>query len=90
MDNYLYVNESSLNTLQYLLYKFLNSTQELTKLLQQGDTSAIHQMGTASQTLTPIGVRMTITVITVIPIFLVYPFMQKYFAKGIMLGAVKG
>ncbi len=90
MDNYLYVNESSLNTLQYLLYKFLNSTQDLTKLLQQGDTSAIHQMGTASQTLTPIGVRMTITVITVIPIFLVYPFMQKYFAKGIMLGAVKG
>lgn len=90
MDNYLYVSESSLNTLQYLLYKFLNSTQELTKLLQQGDSSAIHQMGTASQMLTPIGVRMTITVITVIPIFLVYPFMQKYFAKGIMLGAVKG
>ena len=47
-------------------------------------------MGAASQLLTPMGVRMTITVITVIPIFLVYPFMQKYFSKGIMLGAVKG
>lgn len=90
MDNYLYVSESSLNTLQYLLYKFLNSTQELTKLLQQGDTSAMQQMGTSAQMLTPLGVRMTITVITVLPIFLVYPFMQKYFAKGIMLGAVKG
>ena len=90
MDNYLYVSKTSLNTLQYLLYKFLNSTQELTKMLQQGDTSAIHQMGSASQLLTPMGVRMTITVITVIPIFMVYPFMQKYFSKGIMLGAVKG
>ena len=90
MDNYLYVSDTSLNTLQYLLYKFLNSTQELTKMLQQNDTSAIHQMGAASQLLTPMRVRMTITVITVIPIFLVYPFMQKYFSKAIMLGAVKG
>lgn len=90
MDNYLYVSDTSLNTLQYLLYKFLNSTQELAKMLQQGDTSAMNQMGTANQALTPMGVRMTITVITVIPIFCVYPFMQKYFAKGIMIGAVKG
>lgn len=90
MDNYLYVSDSSLNTLQYLLYKFLNSTQELAKMLQQGDANAMQQMGTASQTITPMGVRMTITVITVVPIFCVYPFMQKYFAKGIMIGAVKG
>lgn len=90
MDNYLYVSNPKLNTLQYVLYKFLNSTQELAKLLQQGDASAMHQVQSASQTVTPMGVRMTITVITVIPIFCVYPFMQKYFAKGIMLGAVKG
>jgi putative aldouronate transport system permease protein len=91
MDNYLYVSKSSLNTLQYLLYKFLNSTQELTKMLQQGDTSAIHQMEAVTrEILTPMGVRMTITVITILPIFLVYPFMQKYFSKGIMIGAVKG
>lgn len=89
MDNYLYVSDAKLNTLQYLLYKFLNSTQELAKLLQQGDANAMQQMGQASQTLTPMGVRMTITIITIIPIFCVYPFMQKYFAKGLMMGAVK-
>lgn len=89
MDNYLYVSDDRLNTLQYLLYKFLNSTDELRKLLQQGSSNAMQQMQNQPQLLTPMGVRMTITIVTVLPIFCVYPFMQKYFTKGIMLGAVK-
>lgn len=40
--------------------------------------------------LTPRGVRMTVTMVTVIPILCVYPFMQRYLIKGIMIGAVKG
>ncbi len=37
------------------------------------------------------GIRMTITVLASLPIFALYPFMQKYFSKkGIMVGAVKG
>ena len=35
------------------------------------------------------GIRMTITVLASLPIFALYPFMQKYFSKGIMMGAVK-
>jgi len=40
--------------------------------------------------ITPDSIKMAITVITILPIIFVYPFFQKYFVKGIMLGAVKG
>ena len=39
--------------------------------------------------LTPQSLKMAITVLTILPILLVYPFVQKYFMKGLLLGAIK-
>jgi putative aldouronate transport system permease protein len=39
---------------------------------------------------TPNSVRMTITMVVTLPIIFVYPFLQRYFVKGIMMGAIKG
>jgi putative aldouronate transport system permease protein len=42
------------------------------------------------QRITPKGVRMAMAVVTMFPIMLIYPFFQKYFVKGVMIGAIKG
>ncbi|MFQ9797607.1 MAG: hypothetical protein ACLR23_00265 [Clostridia bacterium] len=40
-------------------------------------------------TVTPEAVKAAQVVITTIPIILIYPFLQKYFIKGVMIGAIK-
>ena len=66
----------------------------LVEILNQYQTGATtsQQMaqGKTGVTVTPDSIRMAATMVATIPIILVYPFIQKYFVKGIMLGAVKG
>ena len=73
-----------MTTLQYMLYNSLNQAERLSQLLAEGKNL------NSDQLLTPKGVRMTVTMITVIPVLCIYPFLQRYFVKGIMIGAVKG
>lgn len=86
-DNYIYANKNdSIQTLQYLLYQYLNQAQQMADQVK----SAHGAVSAASSTISTKGIRMTITVLASLPIFVVYPFMQRFFTKGIMLGAVKG
>jgi len=90
-DNHLYNQANdALTVLQYKLWKLLNEAKALTDLLKSGQASSADMEAAAKQALSPKGVRITITMVSVIPIFCVYPFMQRYFIKGIMIGAVKG
>ena len=88
-DNHIYTRGTeNLTTLQYLLYNYLNEAQRLAEQIKNSvNSGGISQM---VSTISSKGVRMTITVLASLPIFMVYPFMQKYFVKGIMVGAVKG
>jgi len=87
-DNHIYTfQEPKLMTLSYMLYTFLQQTENLIEQLENTRDQAELNMAAL---LTPRGVRMTVTMVTVIPILCVYPFLQRYFIKGIMIGAVKG
>ncbi len=78
MDTYLYAKE--LPTLQYVLYEIME------KATIKIDPHAAEQVKNA---VSPLSVRMAITIIATVPIIIVYPFLQKYFVGGMTVGAVK-
>lgn len=82
----LYITKPKLYTLQFLLYEFQNQVKNAATLIN----SASEAMGEGSSSIQPTGIRLTLTAIVIIPIMLVYPFIQKYYVKGVMIGAVKG
>jgi putative aldouronate transport system permease protein len=78
----------NLSTLQYELKKVLDSSQGMTS-----DAIAVEAAASTGQEVyrvTSISLRAAMTIISTVPIVCVYPFLQKYFVKGLTLGAVKG
>ncbi len=86
-DTLLLMTDESLFTLQFILYRYLQSSQSLMAIVNATSSSAAQMLANAQ---TQTSIRMTVTIIVVLPILLVYPFFQRSFVKGIMIGAVKG
>ena len=85
-DTHLYnAGKPYLHTLQYLLKMKLATTQASANAAK----STADAMQSTTQ-MTPITIRCAITVVSAVPILIVYPFLQRYFVTGMVLGSVKG
>jgi putative aldouronate transport system permease protein len=87
-DTLFLISDKRLYTLQFLLYRYMNEAEALATIIKTAESSEMLANMTITQT--PTSIKMTVSMIVVLPILLVYPYFQKYFVKGIMIGAVKG
>jgi putative aldouronate transport system permease protein len=88
-DTFLYASSvQELSTLQYELMKILSSalTSNATQAMASGGVNA---QAIASKMVTPTSIRAAITIVAAVPILVVYPFLQKHFVTGLVVGGVK-
>ena len=88
-DTLIYITDQKLYSLQYLLYTYINQANSLAAMVKNNAGSAMNMAALATQQ-TPTSIRMTVSVIVVLPILFVYPMFQRFFVKGIMIGSVNG
>ncbi len=83
MNALLYINNADWKPLQLVLREMLISTEALSVLVQ-GDATAELQSKMVNV------MQYAVIVVATVPMLIVFPFVQKYFVKGVMIGAVKG
>lgn len=84
-DSYVYTYKPELTTLSSVLVRILNQYQTgdmMSSAAQMANESK--RMPVSSET-----IRMTVTMVTTLPILMVYPLLQRYFLKGMLVGAIK-
>ena len=89
-DTLIYVTDQKLYSLQYILYQYINQANSLATMVKNSSGGTNLNMAALATQQTPTSIRMTVSVIVVMPILFIYPMFQRYFVKGIMIGAVKG
>ncbi|MDQ0112244.1 carbohydrate ABC transporter permease [Paenibacillus harenae] len=80
----IFINNADLLPVQNYLMNMINSSSTAEMLSQMGNG-----VNVVTQTVTPKSLQMTAVMVVTLPIIMVYPFLQKYFVKGVMIGSLK-
>lgn len=87
-DGAYYITNLDLKPLQTFLMSMLQNAEAAENLRQGVNADAIS--GAASKAVTPTSLRMAVVIVGTVPVLLIYPFLQRYFVQGVMIGSVKG
>jgi len=85
-DAMMYTNKPELQTIQLYLKKVLTDPSAARSV----GTQAAKTMPIAARRITPQSIKFATMAVTAAPIVMVYPFLQKYFVSGVMIGSIKG
>lgn len=85
-DSMMYTSSQSLQTIQLFLKKVITDPSVARGLGSAASVTIPEQ----AATLTPQVVKLATMVVTALPVICIYPFLQRYFVKGVTMGAVKG
>lgn len=88
-DTAFFTTNRRLRTLSFLLKEIINRA-DLTSIMAPGMSDALRTGTYATQGYTAETIRMATMIMVVLPIVGIYPFLQRYFIKGIMIGSLKG
>ena len=83
-DAMIYLNSPELYNIQLVLRNAINNVKSITDNAASDMTNMVKNEANAE------AIKYVLIVITMIPVMLIYPFVQKYFIKGIMIGSIKG
>jgi putative aldouronate transport system permease protein len=85
-DSMMYTSSPTLQTIQYYLKKVITDPAMSSGMGRH----AAQQLPESAMRITPQTIKLAAIAVTAVPVMLIYPFMQKHFAKGMMIGSVKG
>ena len=81
-DALVYINEPTKLPLQTVMQNLISQARDLTKIVQQGNIGALRKLSKKN-------VTAAAMVISIIPILLAYPFLQRHFISGVVIGSIK-
>ena len=85
----LFVQSRALHTLQFMMYRLLKESEVMMQIAADRARQGLATGQDTAPTITPESIKAATLMVSTLPIVVTYPFLQKYFVKGIMIGAIK-